>query len=85
MVEWIKNKKHTEEIKAAEHKEYELGKTKVFIKDPQDVFRLDEARNEAMGRVFTKVQAMVRGYSARLLFYYSKAVLLFFRFCDFLV
>ena len=44
---------------------YQLGKTKVFIKNPAPVFRLEEERDEKMEEVATRLQLSWRGYLVR--------------------
>ena len=48
-----------------EHTHFELGKTKVFIKNPTDVFKLDEEREKKLHDVVAKIQAAFRGYCGR--------------------
>ncbi|PAV91799.1 hypothetical protein WR25_18959 [Diploscapter pachys] len=41
------------------------GKTKIFIRSPQTVFRLEELRSEKLPDIVTLLQKMTRGYLAR--------------------
>jgi len=44
---------------------YQLGKTKLFIKNPNNVFRLEEERDEALDRIVVPIQRAFRQYQAR--------------------
>jgi len=46
-------------------KSYQLGKTKLFIKSPKDVFRLEEERDEMMDKIANKLQRGWRSYLVR--------------------
>jgi len=43
-------------------KAYQLGKTKIFIKSPKDVFRLEEERDVKVDEIATKLQMAWRAY-----------------------
>jgi len=45
--------------------EYELGKTKVFIRNPPTLFYFEEEREKALPRVAVILQAAARGFMAR--------------------
>jgi len=45
--------------------EYRMGKTKVFIRNPTTLFKLEELREQEMPRIVTLMQAAWRGYCAR--------------------
>jgi myosin-1 len=45
--------------------EYRMGKTKVFIRNPTTLFKLEELREREMPRIVTLMQAAWRGYCAR--------------------
>eukprot|EP01098_Paradermamoeba_levis_P006270 TRINITY_DN2608_c0_g1_i1.p1 TRINITY_DN2608_c0_g1~~TRINITY_DN2608_c0_g1_i1.p1 ORF type:complete len:597 (-),score=180.54 TRINITY_DN2608_c0_g1_i1:92-1882(-) len=42
--------------------EFRLGKTKVFIKNPQTLFSFEEKRSQILPKIITKIQALWRGY-----------------------
>lgn len=52
--------------------EYEFGKTKIFIKDPQTVMRLESERHRHKGGLAIRIQATYKGHRARK--EYKKAV-----------
>ncbi|CAI4229140.1 unnamed protein product [Auanema sp. JU1783] len=52
------------------------GKTKIFIRSPQTVFRLEELRSQKLPDVVTFLQKMVRGYQARRRYKQIRAVYL---------
>ena len=41
-------------------KEYQLGKTKIFIKHPKIVFRIEEERDDKIDQVATRLQLVGR-------------------------
>jgi hypothetical protein len=41
-------------------KEYQLGKTKIFIKHPKIVFRIEEERDDKIDEVATRLQLVIR-------------------------
>ncbi|KNC47564.1 myosin-Ia [Thecamonas trahens ATCC 50062] len=45
--------------------QYQMGKTKVFVKDPASVFALEDARTAALPRLVTLIQAWWRGVATR--------------------
>lgn len=53
---------------------YELGKTKIFIKQPKTVFLLEELRTKEMPWIVTNMQKTIRGYIARKRFNKSLAL-----------
>jgi len=53
---------------------YELGHTKIFIKEPKTVFRLEEMRSKEMPWIVTNMQKTIRGYLARKRFNKSLAL-----------
>lgn len=44
---------------------YQMGKTKVFVKDAGTLFAIEQRRQERLPMVVTKIQAVWRGYAAR--------------------
>jgi len=56
--------------------EYQAGNTKIFIKNPQTVFALEEKREEKIPGAVTKIQARYRGFNVRVNFQKFKAALL---------
>jgi len=48
--------------------DFENGKTKVFIREPKSVFKLEEAREKAVDKVVRIIQRSYRAYKARLYF-----------------
>ena len=46
---------------------YQMGKTKLFIKTPQDVFRLEEERDEALDKIVVPIQRGFRKHRAQML------------------
>jgi len=53
---------------------YEMGKTKVFIKEPRTVFLLEDMRTKEMPWIATKMQKTIRGYLARKKFNKTRAL-----------
>ena len=53
---------------------YRLGKTKVFIRKPKELFELENARVEALPMVATMIQSGYRGHLARVYWHNVKAV-----------
>ena len=49
-----------------EESEYAFGKTKIFIKDPRVILKLEESRREHILKLITKLQAVARGFIARI-------------------
>ena len=45
--------------------EYQLGKTKLFVKNPSTVFALEDAREAELSRIATLIQSGWRGYVTR--------------------
>eukprot|EP00013_Stygamoeba_regulata_P029147 CAMPEP_0177657900 /NCGR_PEP_ID=MMETSP0447-20121125/16485_1 /TAXON_ID=0 /ORGANISM="Stygamoeba regulata, Strain BSH-02190019" /LENGTH=1046 /DNA_ID=CAMNT_0019162393 /DNA_START=15 /DNA_END=3155 /DNA_ORIENTATION=- len=45
--------------------QFSVGKTKVFIKEPNTLFHLEDLRTAGLPAVVTKIQAFYRGYRAR--------------------
>jgi myosin-1 len=41
------------------------GKTKLFVKSPQSVFKLEELREEALNRICVTIQRVYRAFRAR--------------------
>ena len=56
--------------------EYQTGNTKIFIKNPQTVFALEEKREQMIPGAVTKIQARYRGYNVRVNFQKFKAAIL---------
>ncbi len=56
--------------------DFQLGRTKVFIKDPRTLFRLEEQREIAIERLIVKIQTRWRGYIARVKFERLKAIVM---------
>eukprot|EP01127_Copromyxa_protea_P015968 TRINITY_DN4681_c0_g1_i3.p1 TRINITY_DN4681_c0_g1~~TRINITY_DN4681_c0_g1_i3.p1 ORF type:complete len:1023 (+),score=237.78 TRINITY_DN4681_c0_g1_i3:34-3069(+) len=54
--------------------DYELGKTKIFIKEPKTVFMLEDRRTKEMPWIVTNMQKTIRGYIARKRFNKSLAL-----------
>ncbi len=54
---------------------YRLGKTKVFIRKPRELFGLENARVNAMPMVATMIQSAYRGHLARVYWHHAKAAL----------
>ena len=48
--------------------EYQLGKTKVFIKDPKRLFDLEKRRDERVNEIVKHIQRAYRSWKARLYF-----------------
>jgi myosin-1 len=53
--------------------EYRLGKTKVFIKSPETLFKFEDARTKQLPAAVTMMQKIVRGHLARLMYAKVKA------------
>jgi myosin-1 len=64
----IRHFKWTEEM-------YRLGKTKVFIRKPKELFALENARVQALPMVATMIQSGYRGHLARVYWHNAKAAL----------
>lgn len=54
--------------------DFQLGKTKIFIKDPKTLFHLEDTRDAAVERLVTRIQARWRGYIARVHYERLRAV-----------
>lgn len=54
---------------------YRLGKTKIFIRKPKELFQLENARQAALPMVATMIQTGYRGHLARAYWKQMKAVL----------
>ena len=52
---------------------FALGKTKVFIRKPRELFALETARHEALPMVATMIQSGYRGHLARVYWNHAKA------------
>eukprot|EP00179_Madagascaria_erythrocladioides_P014805 CAMPEP_0198364584 /NCGR_PEP_ID=MMETSP1450-20131203/153739_1 /TAXON_ID=753684 ORGANISM="Madagascaria erythrocladiodes, Strain CCMP3234" /NCGR_SAMPLE_ID=MMETSP1450 /ASSEMBLY_ACC=CAM_ASM_001115 /LENGTH=1082 /DNA_ID=CAMNT_0044072023 /DNA_START=157 /DNA_END=3405 /DNA_ORIENTATION=- len=50
------------QIPAAKH---QMGKTKLFLKDPQSLFAFEEARNRALPALVARMQGVYRGWKVR--------------------
>jgi myosin-1 len=54
---------------------FRLGKTKVFIRKPKELFALENARVQALPMVATMIQSGYRGHLARVYWHHAKAAL----------
>ncbi len=54
---------------------YRMGKTKVFIRKPSELFALENARAQALHMVATMIQSAYRGHTHRVKFHHVMAVI----------
>lgn len=54
--------------------EYQLGKSKIFIKEPNSLFKLDDLRNKRILEQIAKMQAAFRGHKQEIWWKKHKAV-----------
>eukprot|EP01126_Amoeba_proteus_P065590 TRINITY_DN935_c0_g1_i7.p1 TRINITY_DN935_c0_g1~~TRINITY_DN935_c0_g1_i7.p1 ORF type:complete len:716 (-),score=138.71 TRINITY_DN935_c0_g1_i7:110-2257(-) len=54
--------------------EFEMGKSKIFIKEPKTVFKLEELRNQKIPGIVVRMQKTIRGYIDRKRFNKTRAL-----------
>ena len=67
--------KHIIEAMKLTPEEYRLGKTKVFIRSPKTLFRIEEERDKSFGKMARIIQRVYRGWRTRKWFVRYKAAL----------